>query len=247
MYTIIMKATGNKLSCRFFVTENQCWKPSGTTVYPVEDKPFSAGYQKGEVMEEQKEKSWKEEMEQWQRKGDDPDTFIPVIRLSAVREKEVRYSSRKVTTVEKAAELARLLLDGADRECIVVCCMDTKMKPLSLERTAIGTVNECPLNMREVFKYAVISNAACLLVFHNHPSGEAEPSEEDIWMTRKMKKAGELMGIPVMDHIILGYEEYVSFAERFGWMKTKEAFGAAEGREFYGPPEAAEPCTGEIL
>ena len=186
-------------------------------------------------------------MEQWQGKGDDPDTFIPVIRLSAVREKEVRYSSRKVTTVEKAAELGRLLLDGADRECFVVCCMDTKMKPLSLERTAIGTVNECPLNMREVFKYAVISNAACLLVFHNHPSGEAEPSEEDIWMTRKMRKAGELMGIPVMDHIILGYGEYVSFAERFGWMKTKEAFGVAEGRELYGPPEVAEPCTGQVL
>ena len=128
-----------------------------------------------------------------------------------------------------------------------MCCMDTKMKPLSLERTAIGTVNECPLNMREVFKYAVISNAACLLVFHNHPSGEAEPSEEDIWMTRKMRKAGELMGIPVMDHIILGYGEYVSFAERFGWMKTKEAFGVAEGRELYGPPEVAEPCTGQVL
>ena len=198
-------------------------------------------------MEKQKEETWREEMEQWQGKGDDPDTFIPVIRLSAVREKEVRYSSRKVTTVEKAAELGRLLLDGADRECFVVCCMDTKMKPLSLERTAIGTVNECPLNMREVFKYAVISNAACLLVFHNHPSGEAEPSEEDIWMTRKMRKAGELMGIPVMDHIILGYGEYVSFAERFGWMKTKEAFGVAEGRELYGPPEVAEPCTGQVL
>ena len=60
-------------------------------------------------MEERKEEPWKEEMEQWKRKRDDSDTFIPVIRLSAVREKEVRYSSQKVTTVEKAAELGRLL------------------------------------------------------------------------------------------------------------------------------------------
>lgn len=169
------------------------------------------------------------------------DTFIPVIRLSAVREGKVSYNRRNVTTVERAAELGRLLLDDADRECVVVCCMDTAMKPLSLERISIGTISEYPLNMREVFKYAVLSNAACLLVFHNHPSGEAEPSEDDIRMTRQMKEAGELMGIPLVDHIILGDREYVSFAERFGWMRTGEAPEAAEGREFYGPPQTADP------
>ena len=93
----------------------------------------------------------------------------------------------------------------------------------------------------------MISNAACLLVFHNHPSGEAEPSEEDIRATMRMKKAGELMGIPVVDHIILGDREYVSFAERFGWMKTKEAFREVEGRGFYGPPEDTGSCTGGVL
>jgi hypothetical protein len=60
----------------------------------------------------------------------------------------------------------------------------------------------------------------------------------------RMKKAGELMGIPVVDHIILGDREYVSFAERFGWMKTKEAFREVEGRGFYGPPEDTGSCTG---
>ncbi len=198
-------------------------------------------------MKERKEEPWKEEMEQWRRKEDDPDTFIPVIRLSAVREREVRYSGRKVTTVEKAEELGRLLLDDADRECVVVCCMDTGMKPLSLERIAIGTISECPLNMREVFKHAVLSNAACLLVFHNHPSGEAEPSEEDIQLTRQMKKAGELMGIPVIDHIILGDREYVSLAERFGWIRTRKATEVAEGRGVYGPPQTSDPCTGKVL
>ena len=56
-------------------------------------------------MKERKEEPWKEEMEQWRRKEDDPDTFIPVIRLSAVREREVRYSGRKVTTVERQRSL----------------------------------------------------------------------------------------------------------------------------------------------
>lgn len=234
MYIIIRKATGNKLSVVFLLQKTGAGSFLALQfIWCRRVNPYLPEIRKerSEIMKERKEEPWKEEIKRWRAKGDDSDTFLPVIRLSAIREKEVRYSRRKVTNTEQAAELGRLLLDGADRECVVVCCMDTRMKPLSLERIAIGTISECPLNMREVFKYAVLSNAACLLVFHNHPSGEAEPSEEDIRLTRRMRKAGELMGIPLVDHIILGDREYVSFVERFGWMREREGLEEAEGKD----------------
>ena len=165
--------------------------------------------------------------------------FVPVIRLSVIRETDHFYYHHHVTDYEKAAELGRILLEDIDRECLVVCCLDGKLKPLSLEKAAVGTVNECIVSMREIFKYAVLSNASYLLVFHNHPSGEAEPSEADIQMTERLREAGELMGIPVMDHIILGDREYVSFAERFHWSKTESYDRISERRAAYVPSQRA--------
>lgn len=139
---------------------------------------------------------------------------IPVVHLRMVKEKEVEYGGRKMDSPKKAADLIRPLLDGMDRECIIVCGLDSRMKPAFIQTVAVGALNVCAFSIPEIFKSAVLANAAAIILFHNHPSGEPEPSEEDIVMTMRIRSAGKLLGITLADHIILGDgEKYYSFSE----------------------------------
>lgn len=141
-------------------------------------------------------------------------TNIPIVHLRMVKEKEVEYGDWKMNSPEKAADLIRPLLDGMDRECIIVCGLDSKMKPAFIHTVAVGAINVCAFTIPEIFKSAVLANAAAIILFHNHPSGEPEPSEEDIAATKRIQDAGELLGIALKDHIILGdNEKYYSFLE----------------------------------
>jgi DNA repair protein RadC len=79
---------------------------------------------------------------------------------------------------------------------------------------SVGSLNQSIVHPREVFKTACLSNAAALILIHQHPSGDSTPSSEDISITRRLKEAGEIMGIKVLDHIIVGDGEYCSFTER---------------------------------
>jgi DNA repair protein RadC len=78
---------------------------------------------------------------------------------------------------------------------------------------AIGSLSAAVVHPREVFKPAILANAAAVIVAHNHPSGDPEPSQEDKLLTRKLVLAGEALGIQVLDHVILGYERYYSFKD----------------------------------
>jgi DNA repair protein RadC len=75
-------------------------------------------------------------------------------------------------------------------------------------------LNQSIVHPREVFKTALLSNAAALILCHQHPTGDPSPSREDIEITRRLKEVGDIMGIKVLDHIIVGDGEYVSFVER---------------------------------
>jgi len=81
------------------------------------------------------------------------------------------------------------------------------------EKVAIGSLNESIVHPREVFKRAVAESAHAVLFAHNHPSGDPGPSPQDHRLTARLVKAGDLMGIKVLDHIIVGKESYYSFAE----------------------------------
>lgn len=105
---------------------------------------------------------------------------------------------------KKAANLIRPFLDGADRECMIVCGLNNKMKPSFIQTVAVGAVNVCAFSIPEIFKSAVLADAAAILLFHNYPSGDPEPSEEDIAATKRIQEVGELLGIALKDHIILG-------------------------------------------
>lgn len=160
-----------------------------------------------------------------------PRKRIPVIRTVAVREKSIFYEHRQLNNSQQAAELGQLLVKGADRENLIVCCLDGKNTPISIERAGIGTVNSCPVGMREIFKNAILCNAVKIIVFHNHPSGSAEPSKVDIEITKKMRRAGEFLDIEVIDHIILGDNSFTSLAGTLAWTDEKQESGeAAEER-----------------
>ena len=84
----------------------------------------------------------------------------------------------------------------------------------------MGSLNATVTEPREIFKSSILSNAASIIFLHNHPSGELQPSKEDINLTRRVELAGDVLGIPLLDHIILGHGEYMSLREE-GYMKSE--------------------------
>ena len=104
--------------------------------------------------------------------------YIPLVRLSVIKEKEIPYAAGTINNPEKVAEFARNILNGADREHLLVLSIDSKCRPLAIEIVSIGTVNATMAEPRETFKHAVLAGAAGIILAHNHPSGDCTPSEE---------------------------------------------------------------------
>jgi len=100
------------------------------------------------------------------------------------------------------------------KEMFVTLHLDGKNRILCMDQVSIGSLNQSIVHPREVFKTACLSNAAAIILVHQHPTGDPAPSSEDIAITRRLKEAGEIMGIKVLDHIIVGDGEYMSFVER---------------------------------
>lgn len=139
--------------------------------------------------------------------------FVPLVRLYAVKEKVLPYGKEKLNIPQKVVELSRQILKNQDREHILVITMDTKLKPTAMEIIAIGSIDQVGIEPRDIFKHAIISNATALVMVHNHPSGDSYPSKEDYRITKRIHEAGEMLGIPLLDHIIVGDDEYFSFKE----------------------------------
>lgn len=139
---------------------------------------------------------------------------VSIIKTVIVKEGSMLYGARHINTPSLAAGLARDMYEGTDRELLIVLALDAKCAPLSLELVAVGNINSCIVSPREIFKSAILSNAVHIIVFHNHVSGECTPSSEDIAITKRLIEAGELLGIPLLDHIIIGEgDSYLSLRE----------------------------------
>lgn len=134
------------------------------------------------------------------------------VRVRLVREAvgrfgpELHCSGDVATTL--GAELAHL-----DREQFVCAHLDVKNRLLSRELVSVGHLTSALVHPREVFKAALLANAASVVLLHNHPSGDPEPSREDVELTRRLVQAGDLLGIPVLDHVIVAGERHVSLTE----------------------------------
>ena len=86
----------------------------------------------------------------------------------------------------------------------LVLSLNTKLEPQALEIAAVGGLNACSIDCRDIFKHAVLNNAAFIICFHNHPSGDPKPSMEDRKLTKRLEECGKILGIPLIDHIIVG-------------------------------------------
>ncbi|MCL6446082.1 MAG: JAB domain-containing protein [Alicyclobacillus sp.] len=130
---------------------------------------------------------------------------IAVVRVELVRERSFEYEGQRVIYCgEDAANILRKYIGNADREMFVVMYLSTKHSVNAIHTVSIGTLDTSLVHPREVFKAAIMSNAACIIVGHNHPSGDPEPSPEDVMVTRRLAEAGKILGIEVMDHIVIG-------------------------------------------
>ena len=96
------------------------------------------------------------------------------------------------------------------RECLILLVLDSKNRIIFEETLSVGNINASIADPREVYLKALKKNGVSVILLHNHPSGDPSPSMEDIRTTERMAKAGELLGIPLKDHIIIGHDSYVS-------------------------------------
>ncbi len=109
--------------------------------------------------------------------------------------------------------MVRPLFRFSDREMVLVVSLNTRLEPMAAEIVSVGGLEGCPVDIRNLFKHALLNNAMGILCFHNHPSGESKPSRDDIQLTGRMARAGDLLGIRLLDHIILGDTGYCSMKE----------------------------------
>lgn len=105
-------------------------------------------------------------------------------------------------------------LKAADKEHFLVLLLNARHEVLRKETVSVGSLNASVVHPREVFKPAVIHSATSIVLVHNHPSGDPEPSEEDLQITKRLKEAGELLGIEVLDHVIVASRGVVSLRSR---------------------------------
>ena len=111
------------------------------------------------------------------------------------------------------AHVTRAAHFNPDCECIAVLLLNTRKRIRGHTIVSVGTLNEAIAQPREIFRIAVMAAAHSIILMHNHPSGEPDPSEADRRLTRKVKESGEILSIPLCDHIIVGHQRYFSFRE----------------------------------
>lgn len=141
---------------------------------------------------------------------------VPRYRLTLVCEEAGVLSSVPLQTSTSAAALLRSCFEGLDREQFVVCGLDAKLAPIGINVVSIGSLTLSIVHPREVFKALILMNASVCIAAHNHPSGDLTPSQEDQVLTKRLRDAGELLGITLLDHLILGDHRHYSFADQ-GW------------------------------
>ena len=125
-------------------------------------------------------------------------------------------SEHPITSPKDAVSLLGEYLCEMDREILCVINLRTDGKPINCHFASMGSLNESTAHPREIFKASILSNAASMMLMHNHPSGNLTPSKHDTMMTDRMAKMCELMGIPLLDHVIVGGDnrQYFSFKEK---------------------------------
>lgn len=138
---------------------------------------------------------------------------IDIVKIKMVkdRETEKKYKA-KITNPGDAYDILRDLLEDEDRENFLVLTLNCKNEINAINTVSVGTLSSSVVHPREVFKVAILSNSSKIMLVHNHPSGDVEPSNADKMMTHRLIESGKILGIEIIDHIIIG-DTYYSFRE----------------------------------
>ena len=140
---------------------------------------------------------------------------LPLYTTRLVREATFTFPTRGqlCTPADVAAVLQEYFRDR-DREEAILCLLDTANTLIGLSCISVGGLAASIVEPRQVFKVAILANAAAIILAHNHITGNPEPSREDIRITRQLVEAGKIMGVPLHDHLIIAGAKYTSLAER---------------------------------
>ncbi|MDG5467274.1 JAB domain-containing protein [Deltaproteobacteria bacterium IMCC39524] len=139
----------------------------------------------------------------------------PVFENLVIKEEALPEYLRK-KTIKSSADVYHLFgfLTKETKEHFIAIHLDSKNKILCIDRVSTGSLSAAVVHPREVLKSTLLSSAAAILVLHNHPSGNPEPSSEDLELSSRLKECCELIGIRLLDSVIVGTDGYVSLADR---------------------------------
>lgn len=142
---------------------------------------------------------------------------ISFLNLKVVKETSGRYDvNKKIQCPNDIFNIAQNVIRAGEypEENLWLITLDTKNNITGIFTVSTGSLNSSIVHPREVFKRAVLQNAASIIICHNHPSGDSAPSQEDIDTTKRIYDAGKILGIELLDHIIIGDNKYASLKER---------------------------------
>lgn len=131
-----------------------------------------------------------------------------------IKEKTVEYEKIQFRNSRDLADFGFKFLGKADREMFLLICLNTRNSINAVQVISIGSLSSSIVHPREVFKLAILNNSASVALLHNHPSGNPEPSRDDIEITRRLIDAGKLLGIKVLDHVIIADGAFLSLLEK---------------------------------
>lgn len=142
--------------------------------------------------------------------------IFEIVRIKQeIKESNHKYAKYAITSPQAVIDIAMHEIAEDDREIFFVLCLNTKNEVVGFHRSHVGQLDASLVNVREVFKSAILNNSRSIICFHQHPSGNCRPSSQDEDITKKLVSAGKLLDIEVLDHIIVSFTgEYYSFKEK---------------------------------
>jgi DNA repair protein RadC len=140
---------------------------------------------------------------------------IDIVKIQLVKDGTIEYGKKPISNPPDLAQLGLKFLKNADREMFVLVCLNSKNFVNCIHLVSIGTLDRAVISPREVMKTALLSNAASIAFIHNHPSGDAKPSAEDVNLTKTLASCADLFDIRVLDHVIVADDgHYESLLEK---------------------------------
>ncbi|WP_313803229.1 JAB domain-containing protein [Cytobacillus sp.] len=149
-------------------------------------------------------------------------TLFEVVKIKQIIRKKQIKQLEKIDSPAKSASFIRRHIGNDDREVFLIICLNANLKITAIHRCHVGTVNTVNVSIGDIFKTCLLNNASTFIVAHNHPSCDATPSPEDIILTKKLIKAGEIFDIPLQDHIIVTQTgDYTSIVKDYIYPSSK--------------------------